>query len=388
MNISLSRAQLRTHQRLIFKSIIGVLLVGGILLVLLGQERSPPSKEAASDTPLVDITRTPEDKSFWLFKAEHQLGEQRKIQEALAKEVEQLKELQQKQRQQIEDQEQRLEQSALKSEQIEQEPKTLNELSLSGSVSEEEGLHSLSASSIFSETITVSGAEPALPHIDRFIPAGTYVKAVLLNGLDISAGVSSQSNPQPVLLRLVDLASLPNHAKSRLKDCRVIAAAHGELSNERVNMRLEKLTCVQNDGYVIETEVTGFVNGLDGKNGVRGKVVLRDAEVLKRGFMGGLLSGLGKATLGAKQGASAFGGIDAKGNINLFKNAGAEGAGDAFELMAKYNIQRAEQYQPVLQVSAGVEVDVVFHAGTAFGSQKEGSKKSSFTPLSLEGTPP
>ncbi len=386
MNLSLSRAQLRTHQRLIFKTIIGVLLVGGGLLVFLGQERTSHS-DTAVDTPLLDVTRTPEDKSFWLFKAEHQLGEQRKIQEILVKEIEQLKELQQKQRQQLEDQAQRLEQSTLKSEPIVQEPKTLNELSFNGPLSEENGAHSLSTSSIFSETISVSGAEPALPHIDRFIPAGTYVKAVLLNGLDISAGVSSQANPQPVLLRLVDLASLPNHAKSRLKDCRVIAAAHGELSNERINMRLEKLSCVQSDGHVIESEVAGFVNGLDGKNGVRGKVVLRDAEVLKRGFMGGLLSGLGKATLGAKQGSSVFGGIDAKGNLNLFKNAGAEGAGDAFELMAKYNIQRAEQYQPVLQVSAGVEVDVVFHAGTAFGSQKA-SAKASNTPLSLEGTSP
>ncbi len=386
MNLSLSRAQLQTHQRLIFKSIIGLLLIGGFLLVFLGHEQTP-SSEAAVDAPLVDVKRTPEDKNFWLFKAEHQLGEQRKIQEDLSKEIEQLKELQQQQRQQLEDQAQRLEQSALKAEQLEQESKTFNELSLNGAVSEEDGLHSMSTSSIFSETIAVSDTEPALPHVDRFIPAGTYVKAVLLNGLDISAGVSSQANPQPVLLRLVDLASLPNHAKSRLKDCRVIAAAHGELSNERVNMRLEKLSCVQSDGHVIETEVTGFVNGLDGKNGVRGKVVLRDAEVLKRGFMGGLLSGLGKATLGAKQGASAFGGIDAKGNLNLFKNAGAEGAGDAFELMAKYNIQRAEQYQPVLQVSAGVEVDVVFHAGTAFGSQKA-SGKASNTPLSLEGTPP
>jgi conjugal transfer pilus assembly protein TraB len=384
MNISLSRATLGAHQRLIFKSILGFLLMGAILLVFLGQEPRPSS--GALETPGVSIKRIPEDKNFWIFKAENQLEEQSKRQKDLSKEIEDLKAVQQKQYQEMEAQAQRLSQSALEAAQEVQEPKTMRALASSES-SEEEEQHQSAASSIFSETIAVSVTESVLPHIDSFIPAGTYVKAVLLNGLDISAGISSQANPQPVLLRLVDLGSLPNHAKNRLKDCRVIAAAHGELSNERVNMRLEKLSCVQEDGHVIESEVSGFVNGLDGKNGVRGKVVLRDAEVLKRGFMGGLLSGLSKASLGSKEGPSAFGAMDAKGSLNLFKNAGMEGTGDAFELMAKYNIQRAEQYQPVLQVSAGSEVDVVFHAGTPFGFQKR-SAQASNKALSLEGVSP
>ena len=387
MKINLSAAKLRAHQRLLFKIIMACLVGASLVLIFLTQDSTPLS-EPEKDKPVVELTRTPEDKTFWLFKADKALREQSKVQSALQDEITELKARQEKILEQLEVQAQHAELSLPQSQESQEAPKSMTEFALSNPQAVEAYSPAAPVSLIFSERLESEAPSISLPHIDHFIPAGTYVKAVLLNGLDISAGISSQANPQPVLLRLVDVASLPNHAKSRLKDCRVIAAAHGELSNERVNMRLETLSCVQEDGHVIESQVTGFVNGLDGKNGVRGKVVLRDAEVLKRGFMGGLLSGLGKVSLGSKQGPASFGGLDAKGNLNLFKQSGTEGVGDAFELMAKYNIQRAEQYQPVLQVSAGVEVDVVFHAGTAFGAQKAGELQTGFQSLAVGETSP
>jgi hypothetical protein len=43
--------------------------------------------------------------------------------------------------------------------------------------------------------------------------------------------------------------------------------------------------------------------------------------------------------------------------------------------MARYNIQRAEQYQPVIQISAGRVVNVVFHSGSKFGEKKTRKKE-------------
>jgi len=164
-----------------------------------------------------------------------------------------------------------------------------------------------------------------------------------------------------------------------MKECRVVAAAYGDLSSERAYMRLEKLSCVKPDGHVIESKVDGYVSGNDGKNGVRGRVVIRDAEMLKRGFMGGVLSGLGKATTNSfsSTSVSPFGSVNtstAKG-ADIFKQAGAQGSADAFELMARYNIQRAEQYQPVIQIGAATKVEVVFLSGAEFGEQKVMERK-------------
>ncbi|MBI2792178.1 MAG: hypothetical protein HYX61_09475 [Gammaproteobacteria bacterium] len=59
----------------------------------------------------------------------------------------------------------------------------------------------------------------------NYIPAGTYVKALLIQGIDASASISSQSDPRPVLMRLVSNGSLPNEVSTHIEDCRIIGAA-------------------------------------------------------------------------------------------------------------------------------------------------------------------
>ncbi len=399
MRMLLSRSTLKKHQTLFFKALLGILVLGGGLLLWIGREApQAPSTHLSADAPIYDVTRALEDKSFWLFKAENKLLEQIDAQEKIRQELAELKaSLSPKavaQEQEILALHQRIEQL----EQAHHSKALSNEDPSVSQTSEDDGLQNFQASkgvapmalneqgtpllpaapAIFSDTLALSStAQSKLPHKDSFIPPGTYTKAVLLSGVDVSAGISSQANPKPVLLRLVHRGSLPNKAYGKMKDCRIIAAAYGDLSSERAYMRLEKLSCVQGDGHVIVTDVDGYVNGEDGKNGIRGKVVLRDAEVLKRGFLGGLLSGLGKATSQSYNSSqlSPLGPMTtgAKGT-DIFKQAGSQGAGDAFELMAKYNIQRAEQYQPVIQISAGLSVDVVFHTGSHFGEQKSRKK--------------
>jgi conjugal transfer pilus assembly protein TraB len=391
VNTIISTAKIRAHASKIFKGLIATFFVIGLLLFWLSTEKPPVPKETLNEkAPIYDLTKAVDDKSLWMFKAQNQLLEQQKVQEKLTQELEELKK---NTRVQID-----MEAIQTRLEQLEQKASTVN-ATLSSEASSAEPLEQSSfkadpaqtlyvssneypspttqniGNSIFSENLALSVNEQnKLPHIDSFIPPGTYAKAKLLNGVDVSAGVSSQATPKPVLLRLIHRGSLPNKAVGHMKDCRIIAAAYGDLSSERAYMRLEKLSCVQPNGHVIVTDVDGYVNGEDGKNGLRGKVVIRDAEVLTRGFMGGLLSGLGKTTSQSYRSTSIspFGTmntLDAKG-VDFLKQAGAQGVGDAFELMAKYNIQRAEQYQPVIQISADREVDVVFHSGSQFGEKK------------------
>ncbi len=365
--------------------VVGV-SVGIFVLVFMSLDRpqsTKPKSDAADQTPLHDITKTVEDKNVWMFESAKRLSEQEKKQAVVMNELSEIKKSLAEYTQNLNKKE--LTEEKPPEQAIEPLP-TMHFPSYSEPAPQSFSgpARAQSMNTIFSETLSLTGSpEKQTPHINSYIPAGTYAKAVLLSGVDVSAGVSSQSSPKPVLLRLINKGSLPNRAVGKMKECRIIAAAYGDLSSERAYMRLEKLSCVETDGHVIETDVDGYISGEDGKNGVRGNVVLRDTEVLTRGFMGGLLSGLGKAASSSfsSTSVSPFGSVNtsnAKG-ADIFKQAGAQGAGDAFELMAKYNIQRAEQYQPVIQISAGRTVDVVFHSGSEFGEQNRKEKRMTST---------
>ncbi len=399
--ISIPNIRLKKQQLKIFGLAVGALALIGALFFLIGTDKElPPPDTINQKAPLYDVTEALEDKSFWVFKAENQLAEQQKHQAKLMQDLEEIRESLKKP-----EDEAKTEIKTLGNRLAELEQK-LSLSSFGKSTEQDESsevkagletpppFYTMSHNStqhfksdnnnapaavpmrprIFSETVTISNLNEsnAKFHQDNYIPAGSYVKAVLLSGVDVSVGVSSQSNPQPVLLRLVHPGSLPNYVLGKMRDCRIIAAASGELSTERAQFRLEKLSCIQKDGRVIETDVDGYISGEDGKNGMRGRMVMRDAEVLKRGFLGGLLSGLGKATSQSfnSTSVSPLGAVNTVKNGDIFKQAGAEGAGNAFELMARYNIQRAEQYQPVIQISAGREVFVIFHSGRAFGEHR------------------
>lgn len=386
--IAVTPEKIKAYTQKHFKLLIGLILGGILLAFWLGQEKPAPILDKMNEkSPIYDLTKAVEDKSLWLFKAQNQLSEQQKTQEKLTEAIAELKQSlsPSSEVETLKNRIEQLEQKAVSPENtyVSQEPSETNSY-FEPYTATEDPLEALPkpntiqapfSTSIFSESLTLSAPlQSKLPHKDNFIPPGTYARAVLLNGVDVLAGVSSQTNPKPLLLRLTDRGSLPNGAYSRLKDCRIIAAASGELSSERANIRLEKLSCVQKDGHVIVTDIDGFVSGEDGKIGLRGPMITRDGELLARGFMGGLLSGLGKATTQSYRSTniSPFGAVqvsDTRG-VELFKQAGAQGLGDAFELMAKYNIQRAEQYQPVIQISAGRYVDVVFHSGSEFGERK------------------
>ena len=212
-------------------------------------------------------------------------------------------------------------------------------------------------------------------HISRFVPAGAFVPAVLLSSVDANCGVTATSDPKPVSLRLLDEGSLPNNFKSRLKRCVVVGAAHGDISSERVYIRLERMSCIdKKTEEVIETEVAGYVSGEDGKAGVRGEVVDRSGSMVARAAIGGFLGGVsqfmqgGLATQQLSNLAEKTGG-NTLFNVDNMKDAGSKGVGAAMDKLSEYYIKRAEQLQPVLQVAAGRTVDVVFIKGVSLGSK-------------------
>ena len=134
--------------------------------------------------------------------------------------------------------------------------------------------------------------------LSSWLPAGAYAEAVVLAGVDASVGVSSQGDPRPVLLRLTGKAKSAAEDGEALEadvaGCTLTGAAYGDLSSEKIYVRLQTMTCAGPDPEtVIETKVAGFVAG-GGKAGVRGPVVSREGALVEKAFLAGLVSGAGE----------------------------------------------------------------------------------------------
>ena len=227
---------------------------------------------------------------------------------------------------------------------------------------------------------------PAGPRpLESWLPAGSYADAVVLAGVDASAGVSSQGDPRPVLLRLTSparsAAEEGEALRAEVAGCTLTGAAYGDLSSEKVYVRLRTLTCAgPAQETVIETEVAGFVAG-SGKAGVRGPVVSREGALVEKAFLAGLISGVGESAANVLQVPAGNPGGDGAANNASLADVGraglGAGAGSAGRRVADYLIRRAEQYQPVIQLQTGTRVTVVFIEGAWIdgrGEERNGNK--------------
>ena len=125
-----------------------------------------------------------------------------------------------------------------------------------------------------------------------FMPAGSIISGVLITGMDAPTANQSKKDPFPVLLRIKDETLLPNRMKMDIKECFLIASGYGDMSSERAYIRAETVSCVKEDGGVIETGVNAYSVGEDGKNGVRGRLVSKTGSLVAKSLMAGFLGGV------------------------------------------------------------------------------------------------
>ena len=220
--------------------------------------------------------------------------------------------------------------------------------------------------------------------IGSWLPAGAYAEAVVLAGVDASVGVSSQGDPRPVLLRLTGKArsaAVDGEAlETDVAGCTLTGAAYGDLSSEKIYVRLQTMTCAGPDPEtVIETKVAGFVAG-GGKAGVRGPVVSREGALVEKAFLAGLVSGAGETAANLLQVTAGTAGAESATSAAGLRDLGRAGLGggaaSAGRRVADYLIRRAEQYQPVIQLQTGTRVTVVFIEGARIDGREEKKKKT------------
>ena len=203
-----------------------------------------------------------------------------------------------------------------------------------------------------------------------YLPSGSFMKATLLTGVDAPTVMGGRAEPRPVLLRIKDLAILPNRIKSDLKGCFVTGAAEGKLNDERVHIVLERLSCIAKNGRaVIDQRVDGYVVDEDGKVGLKGFVAApKLGSNIARSAIAGFFGGLGQAiqmssmnTQITPTGTQQF--LSSTDTKNLIRSGVGGGLSSAAEDVRKFYLQLAQQSMPVIEVGAAKTVTIVIKKG-------------------------
>ena len=205
--------------------------------------------------------------------------------------------------------------------------------------------------------------------VKDYITSGSFARAVLETGVVVGTGTASASSPEPIMLRLVDMAIFSKgfHTE-QIKEAILIGSCSGDISSERAKCRLESVSLKNRHGQIIEKAVEGWIIGEDGRPGIRGIVVDKSSDVARAAVLSGMLGGISQffenqATNGIFPISPITGQQNALKAKDALKAGAFSGAGNALDKLADYAIKRAEQMSPVIVVGSGRVVDVVFKKG-------------------------
>ena len=194
------------------------------------------------------------------------------------------------------------------------------------------------------------------------ITSASFVRAVMISGLDAPTGGQASSDPLPVFFKLVDTAVLPNRFRSQVKACHAYGVGWGHIQSERAHIRLETLSCILKNGQHIDTPIKGHVIGEDGKVGVRGRLVSKQGQMIANGIMAGLASGIGQGFSSKFNTIStgASGTIATMSGDAIWKSGIGQGVGNGMDMLAQYYIRAAENLYPVIEVDSARTVELAF----------------------------
>ncbi len=198
----------------------------------------------------------------------------------------------------------------------------------------------------------------------KYLPAGSFVSGTLLTGVYVLTGGNASDAPMPVLIRLTDRALLPNENQNDIEGCFVTGAATGDLSSERIQIRLDRLACTRRAGGHLDIKTQGYVVGEDGKVGLRGKLITRSGQAIASALSVGLLSGVGQAmSLSSQTTSTSALGTQTTDVTNAWMNGLGKGMSSAMNRIVDYYLKIADKIFPVIEVSSGRAVHIVFSQG-------------------------
>ena len=203
-------------------------------------------------------------------------------------------------------------------------------------------------------------------NVNNYLQAGMFATVTMLSGLDAPTGGQAKSNPVPVLIRIMDPGTLPNHFRSGVKDCHVVGSGYGDIASERVHIRTETISCTLVNGDIIEESLKGYIAGEDGKAGFRGRLVSKQGSLIAKTLLAGALGGAANFVNQSYQqtSQSALGSVTTIDPNKIGQAGAAGGASNAMEKLADFYMARANEIYPIIEVDANRIGELILTGGT------------------------
>jgi len=193
---------------------------------------------------------------------------------------------------------------------------------------------------------------------------GVLIKARLISGVRAPTLTKAVHEPQPVFLKVTDLAILPNRGKLNIKECMVKGEAKGDLATETVHIRTNFLSCTTNDGEVLVSKLSASVFGTSGTNGIGGVVVSKQGALLGRSLIAGFVDGF------ARSGSSQYQSVlttttgtlttnDGMSSDEMLKSGAYGGVAKAGTEMSKFYMDMVKQIEPSIEIKPNIDVDIM-----------------------------
>ena len=219
------------------------------------------------------------------------------------------------------------------------------------------------------------------PDLGVSLPAGSFVKAKLLTGIEAPEGKAL-----PVLMQ-ADYAFVgPNKSRVDLSGCFLIAKSTGNLSIERVEMQVSKISCVAKSGKMFERDLSGYIaDGKDNSFAVMGEVNSKQDRVAATAFLSSVVEGISKAIAQAQTTTTMNGAGGSNTTItgDQGKYIAAGGASNAASTVTQWYLKHAESLLPTINVGSGQDVWVIVQDSVALPNWYFESHRSSDGSLSF-----
>lgn len=231
---------------------------------------------------------------------------------------------------------------------------------------------------------------------EQVLPSGSMLSGVMLTGLDAPTSNQGRRDPIPALIRIKSEALLPNRFRLDLRECFLLASGYGDLSSERAYLRAERLSCVREDGRVIDTSLDATLQGRDGKAGLRGRVVHKNGQLIANSLMTGFLSGFSSALGGTRVptlniSPTTTSSYESPAIGDVARVGALSGVGNAVGKIADYYLEMGRSIFPIIEIDAGQEVDFIVtgaqklklgvSGGTPFGRNQPTANLTQNTPI-------
>lgn len=200
------------------------------------------------------------------------------------------------------------------------------------------------------------------------LPAGSIISGTLITGMDASSSSAAKREPFPALLRIKAEAVLPNRFRMDITDCFIVSSGYADLASERAYLRAEAISCVKDDGSVLESNINAFAVGEDGKTGIRGRLVSKEGQLIAKSLMAGFLSGISNAMKPAKiptlsLNPTSHYQVERPDLAILGQESALGGISSATSEIAKYYLDMARNMFPIVEIDAGRKIDFIVQSG-------------------------